>query len=45
MASKTFIRRLIVSRDTDPFLFWLQTSLYVAGAVLGSLAILLGFSK
>jgi hypothetical protein len=45
MASKNLIRRLIASRDTNPFLFWLQMWLYVGAAVLGSLAILVGFSN
>jgi len=45
MASKNFIRKLIAARDTNPFLFWLQMWLYVRAAVLGSLAILLAFSK
>ena len=43
MKGKNFIRRLIASRDTNPFLFWLQMWLYLAVAALGSLAVLLEF--
>ena len=39
MAGKNFIRRLIEAVDTTPFLIWV----YVAAAVIGSLAVLLEF--
>jgi hypothetical protein len=39
MASKNFIRRLIESLETNSLLIWL----YVALAILGSLAVLLEF--